>query len=149
MNYIILLVLGYSYLLGWLVAKQQEKQIWRKVSDFYETIPSGVCIGLAVLLAGLFCIGNFQSYGISLEAARELVSGEAKQYHGEYLERKELFQNTEMRNVEVDPYSVKPYLLFFDDITDDPENWKNTGVSDFYDKDTVRLNRYDPEVDYD
>jgi hypothetical protein len=84
-----------------------------------------------------------------LEAIRELASGQAKQYYQEAMIRKEIYQDESILDAEVEPYSVKPYLLYFDDITDDPENWKNKGVIEFYRKDSVKLNRYDPEVDYD
>ncbi len=60
-----------------------------------------------------------------------------------------MYQSAEEADLEVAPYSEKPYLLFFDDITDDPENWKNMAVSAFYGKQTVKLNAYDPDVEYD
>lgn len=51
--------------------------------------------------------------------------------------------------VVVEPLSVKPEVIFFDDITDDPENWKNISTAKYFDKKSVRLSTYDPEIDYE
>lgn len=148
-NFIFLVVLTYGYLLGWWMVKYQRKEIIEKISGIYQKLPGAVngCIVLAVF--GILCVGSSGQRGMSAEAVYELTTGQASQYHGEAMIRKEQYLDPVMREVEVAPYSVKPRLLFFDDITDDPSNWKNVGVKDFYGKEKVCLDRYDPDVEYD
>lgn len=148
-NDMILAVLTYGYLLGWLWAKFPGNRMWVKLRDFYKNTRVWQGIGVAAVVYVVLCAGNFRTYGVSAEAARELLTGEAAVYHREAMERKAVYLDPDIMHAEVEPYSVKPYLLFFDDITDDPGNWKNVGVSVYYGKESVRLNRYDPEVDYD
>lgn len=148
-NDMILAVLIYGYLLGWLWAKFPGNRMWVKLRDFYKNTRVWQGIGVAAVVYVVLCAGNFRTYGVSAEAARELLTGEAAVYHREAMERKAVYLDPDIMHAEVEPYSVKPYLLFFDDITDDPGNWKNVGVGVYYGKESVRLNRYDPEVDYD
>lgn len=147
-NYIIIVVLTYSYLLGWLLIKDKNRQMM-KIMQLYQRVPQKFNIIAAVITFVFLCTGDFQQYGISMEAVKELVSGEAAQYYEEGMERKEKYMDPSLLEVEVEPYSIKPYLLFFDDITDDPENWKNVALRMFYGKKSVKLSRYDPDVDYD
>lgn len=148
-NYMILLVLTYSYLLGWLTAKFPDSSMWARLGGFYKKIHAWQGIGIAAVVYVVLCAGNFRTYGVSMEAARELFTGEAAAYHSEAAERKAIYLNQDIIYAEVEPYSIKPELLFFDDITDDPGNWKNIGVSTYYGKESVCLSRYDPDVDYD
>lgn len=148
-NFIILVVLTYSYLLGWLIVKFSDNRIWIRLQDFYQNIPAWQGISIVIVVCVFLCAGNFRTGGVSIEAMRELFAGEAAAYYSEAMERKAIYLNPDIQNVEVEPYRVKPYLLFFDDITDDAQNWKNVGVSTYYGKESVRLNRYDPDVDYD
>ncbi len=148
-NFIILFVLTYGYLLGWLVIRFYDHGIWIWMRDFYKKVHIWQGISMAVIVYFFVCAGDFRTSGVSVEAVRELVTGEALSYYNEAVERKTAYLNTNIRNVEVEPYSVKPYLLFFDDITDDVNNWKNIAVSTYYGKESVWLNRYDPEIDYE
>lgn len=148
-NYILFLIIVYCYVLGWVTIKWKNMQMMIKISRLYQGLSMKISICLVSVMFIFLCVGNFQQYGISIEAIKELESGQAVQYYEEAMDRKELYQNLDIQVVEVLPYSIKPYLLFFDDITDDSENWKNKAVSQFYGKDSIKLNRYDPDVDYD
>jgi hypothetical protein len=148
-NYILLTVLTYAYILGWLSVRCEEQKWLKDLRDCYQRMNKRAMGSLVIITFAILCLGKFNHIGISVEAIRELASGQAKQYYQEAMIRKEIYQDESILDAEVEPYSVKPYLLYFDDITDDPENWKNKGVIEFYRKDSVKLNRYDPEVDYD
>lgn len=154
-NFVLLLVLSYTYVLGWLTAGFGEKLPLAKAESLYERIPLWGSACAVVIVFGLLCvrggtgIDGERHSGVSVEAVRELTGGEAVRYHEQAMERKAAYLDPTLTDVEVEPYEDKPYLLFFDDITDDPENWKNQGISGYYGKDSVRLDRYDPEVDYD
>lgn len=148
-SYIILAVLIYGYFLGWLIAKEKNRTLSRNIAYIYQNTPVKNSIIAIIIVIGLLCAGDAKQYGVSIEACKEIVGGQAAQYHREATERKRIYQYSEETHIEVAPYSVKPYLLFFDDITDDSENWKNMAIRNYYEKETVKLDRYDPDVEYD
>jgi len=39
----------------------------------------------------------------------------------------------------LEPYPVLPYVMFFDDFSTDPEDWKNTAVCAYYGENSVAL----------
>lgn len=67
-----------------------------------------------------------------------LRAGEAQQYHQEYMNRLEIL-NGEETVVELSAFSQKPWLLYFDDITEDSEDWRNMAVAQWYGKEEVYL----------
>ena len=74
----------------------------------------------------------------SYAAYVSLRSGEASQYHREYLDRVEVLEN-EKKVIELMPFSTKPYLLYFDDITTNIYDWRNIAVARWYGKEKVYL----------
>lgn len=146
-NYVLLMVVLYGYFLGWFAVRY--KNAWKNLIDMSDRLPQIFRGCAAILLLVLVCIGKPGNPGLSFRAVEELVSGQAKQYFEEGMERKKIYENINILEAEVEPYSIKPELLYFDDITDDPDNWKNKGLAEFYGKDSVKLSRYDPDVDYD
>jgi len=68
-----------------------------------------------------------------------LSSGEAQIYHNENLYRESLYNGSTIKNVEVPPFTCKPHLLFFDDITPNPDEYQNKGIAERYGKESVRL----------
>ncbi|MCI8430043.1 MAG: hypothetical protein HFI16_07270 [Lachnospiraceae bacterium] len=148
-SYLVVTVLVYGYFLGWAAAMEENRKTAEKIADLYQRLPVKKSIAAGIVVMGLMCIGDAKRYGVSIEACKEIAQGQAAQYHREAAERKKMYQSAEEADLEVAPYSEKPYLLFFDDITDNPENWKNMAVSAFYGKQTVKLNAYDPDVEYD
>lgn len=81
----------------------------------------------------LFDYSSYAAY-VSLRA------GEAQQFDAEYRERLELL-NSNASVVELKEYSVKPRLLYFDDIQKDPYDWRNTAVAMWYGKERVILQK--------
>ena len=79
-------------------------------------------------------MSDYSSYA----AYVSLRAGEAQKYHQEYLDRVEILSGEE-KEVELIPYSVKPYLLYFDDITTNADDWRNNAVAQWYLKDQVYL----------
>ena len=73
----------------------------------------------------------------SVSASMSLVNGEAKQYNQENEIRMDLLNSAEP-NVKLAPFSVKPYVIYFDDISDPPD-WKNTCVEIYFKKESVTL----------
>ena len=79
--------------------------------------------------------GSFTGVG----ALSTLLSGDAKAYHESAVRRFELLKDEELQDVKLDDFDVKPYLLYFDDITQDPTDWRNEDISTFYGKNSVVL----------
>ncbi|MBR5248849.1 MAG: hypothetical protein IKV27_07920 [Lachnospiraceae bacterium] len=46
-------------------------------------------------------------------------------------------------NAELKPFTVRPYLLFFDDIKEDQFHWINKSMADYYGKEKVTLKEND------
>lgn len=67
-----------------------------------------------------------------------LASGQAKEF-GEAMDRRyEILLNEDLKEVELDPVpSAGP--LFNYDIVEDSNEWPNTAVAEFFNKDSVRL----------
>ena len=69
---------------------------------------------------------------LGAEAAYELVSGEAADFREENRVRIELLENGEGEDVVLQSYSARQYLLFADDITTDPADWRNKALAGYY-----------------
>lgn len=51
----------------------------------------------------------------------------------------DLLYDDSIQDVELQELSVKPYVLYFDDITNNPDDWRNTAVAEYYNKSSVIL----------
>ena len=77
---------------------------------------------------------DWNSYG----AFCALRNREPQQYHQAYLARVELLESNAMY-VELPDLWMKPRLLFFTDITEDPNDWRNAAMAEWYNKEWVAL----------
>jgi hypothetical protein len=75
----------------------------------------------------------------SVSATKSLTSGEARTYHNEQIARRELIMNSDLSSIAFSPFTYKPHVLFFDDITHDFIDWRNGGVAWFYEIESTRL----------
>lgn len=74
----------------------------------------------------------------SVSAVRSLVNGEAQTFYEEAMERHRLYTDDTVADVVVRPYSAKPALFDFQDLSEDAGNWLNLAVARYYHKDSVR-----------
>lgn len=75
---------------------------------------------------------------ISLEAAYSLVSGEAASYDQEYQNRLELLEDPAIRQAKLTPYTKRPYLLYYGDLTQKIDYpWSNRAMARYYKKESV------------
>ena len=75
----------------------------------------------------------------SISALRSLVNGEAETFYAQSMERYDVYTDDTVSDVEVKPYSVKPALFDYTDLTTDPGNWVNLGVAQYYHKASVKV----------
>ena len=148
-NFVILSIGIYAYFLGWLAANKMGDEQITYIAKLYDGISQRYVAAFTIIVLGCLSTGNSRSYGTSLEAMKELLNGSAVQYHAEMQMRYKLYEDPEVDVVVVDPLDARPEVIFFDDITDDVDNWKNMSVSIYYGKKSVCLSRYDPEIDYE
>lgn len=145
-------LLVWSYFLGWLSHKSQWKECLDAGILRFRKQKGGLfsLILLLVFLAGtlgLIRVGKNPETGgvameglpLSVQAVISLASGEAQDYHAQLLERETLYQNESLADVRVEPLKEKPYLLFQQDVTEDPNDWVNQAVAKYYHKESVAL----------
>lgn len=138
MWFCLLLIVNEAYWIGWIRRKgflsDKARSCFSKV-NLLAWAAGILCLVLVhFVLAVPMRLHNYSSYA----AYVSLRAGEAAQYHEEYQERLQRLASDEAQ-VAVKEFSVKPYLLYFDDITEDPQNWKNTAVASWYGKEAVYL----------
>lgn len=148
-SFVILVVFSWTYFLGWICTNKLQDTQNQYLSEFYENMQFKYILIAMLLMFIWLCSGTAGKYGTSLEAAKELLNGSAASYSRQIDERYQMYTDPSEKEIIVEPLTVKPELLFFDDITDDPENWKNHGVAEYFGKESVRLSVYDPDIDYD
>lgn len=98
-----------------------------------------ICFIGCLIIIGLFSSGANGEYSTSVKAIREFANGEMHTYAMECDERFKLYNDTSIRDVEVEPLSAQPSLLFVNDIGNDPGLWPNTSIALYYNKDTIKL----------
>ena len=131
--YLLLLTVNLVYWLGWLSGRLEK-------SSGGDSVKVGAALTAAFVLA-LCCAGAMLHGGsfTGVGALSTLLSGDAKAYHESAVRRFELLKDEELQDVKLDDFDVKPYLLYFDDITQDPTDWRNEDISTFYGKNSVAL----------
>ena len=77
----------------------------------------------------------------SVSALRSLVNGEAQTYYAEAMARHDIYVDDTILDVDVQPYSARPALFDFIDLSEDAGNWINLAVARYYHKESVRCLR--------
>ena len=134
----IILFVVLFYVLGWLnqtiiLNNTIDKDTLHKKTNVYAVgiiLFWVVCSGLTVMIDEDTYIGTHAGYS--------LVSGQAKQYRMENEERLELLKGDE-KNIVFSRFSNPPELLVFQDIFENPDEWLNQVMAEYYGKDSVRI----------
>lgn len=119
--FILLLFVNAFYLCGYCAAQLE-------FSDFswnYGWVLTVIFVGCGAVIG---CMKGTAGYS----AWKSVSSGEAGLYSQEADARYNLYINSKGEDVEVAPFSVCPALLYFDDITEDAEDWRNGNVAEYY-----------------
>ncbi len=94
-----------------------------------------VILAAMVFCGALYTVHHWRAreydYLSSTLAMSCLRDGSAAQFDAEADARIALLQSGQSRVI-LAPYSVKPSMLFFDDIAESPEDWRNGSVAQFY-----------------
>lgn len=97
----------------------------------------------AISITTCFFVTNYVFIGnkntlTSISAIYSLYNGDARLYDDIAKKRMEILLS-DKKEVELDLFTAKPYVLFFDDIQSNPKDWRNMDVARFYRKDMVYL----------
>ena len=125
------------YLLGWILHKGE----CGKIGTDALSQRMKVCIitlgVLFVALSVIFVRKNTMIF-VGTEALYSLVTGEAEQYKLENEERLKILYDDNITEVVLPAFEAAPTLLMFQDITENPEEWLNIVVAEYYHKESVR-----------
>ncbi|MCR5031487.1 MAG: hypothetical protein K6A92_01350 [Lachnospiraceae bacterium] len=128
--YLFVLCSNVLYWGGWLL---------RKTTPVRQRMSMPIFVGaIAVLFLIALKYYSLQSTSVT-SALLSLQKGEAASYRKENEARWELYEGSEVMDVVVDDYTVKPYVLYHDDIIEDPTDWRNVALASFFSKKSVRL----------
>ena len=124
--FILLVFINAFYVCGWLCEKLEFKESVGDVSHILTVLI--LCFGMIV---GCYrdCAGYI--------AWKSVSSGEALAYSLEADARYNLYIQSAGQDVEVPAFSFYPQLLHYDDITEDPEDWRNLQVEEYYELNSV------------
>ncbi len=123
------------YILGWLSVKV-EKTRFSQLPDRLEQRMSWMTWGGAAIYLLVFVVALYPSYEdvSGINALTSLANGKAAQYDREADARTELLTAAgEDDIVELEPFSVTPKVLFFEDLDPSADNWKNQAAAEYYD----------------
>ena len=138
MVYYLCLIMVTTYWLGYFAHRKQQR-VGETLGGFLEQTKgrmTAVC--LLIVLVMWVCTADKNTY-TSISALRSLLNGEAQIFYAEAMERHEVYIDDAIADVEVRPYSARPALFDFDDLTIDAGNWLNLAVSQYYHKEYVRV----------
>ena len=131
-TFVLLLTLNLFYWLGWAA----KRGLLRSAPG---PRPLTVLILSAVLALG-YGIWALTGHSIATLGALGLMrSGEAQAFRACADRRLEVLEDDSIRDAALEPFPSQPYLLYFDDISEDPENWINICMSIYYGKDSLRI----------
>lgn len=141
-TYLLLLFLNEVYWCGWLKQVLQTKPEHKAAKRLLAADGGAVWWYYAVI--GVVCLvifsvspnqaGHYSAYG----AYYYVHTGEANNFHEQYLERVESLSGDE-RDVVLPAYRYQPWFLYMGDITGDPTDERNQALAMWYDKDSVTL----------
>ena len=143
MTYYLLLFLNLTYTLGWLIKKLRSYDSQNSLPQIFSQLKkrylrSFSCF-MAAFLLGLMLFSDKNNVA-SFSAIHSLKEGYAQSYHQESLHRLALLSMEGVDEVWVPNYSVRaPLLDLGEDITTDPDNWKNLAVARWFEKEKVYI----------
>lgn len=128
-----------AYWLGYVSHRAQSAARQSAFGLFLESTKGLMTAACLCLLLFVWLFTADKNTYTSISALRSLVNGEAQTFYEEAMERYAVYTDEEMQEVEVQPYSERPALFSFDDLTQDSGNWLNLAVARYYHKAYVKV----------
>ncbi len=142
--YILVLALCVGYVTGWARQKHEDRinDPKGKEADGGYGISSGLYLFGCLLFFGaasLLTIVPEPHYYTFSSALTDLADGTAEKYGEEQQERIQRYHDETGQELTVAPLSAEPTLLFFLDIEENPQDWKNQGICRYYGLESLRV----------
>lgn len=142
MTYYLAVFLVTTYWMGYFSHRQrQEDGAVEAFGQFLERAGNGMSVVCLLLLLAVWVLTADKNTYTSFSALRSVVKGEARTFYQEAMERHALYTDEDITEVVVAPYSERPALFDFTDLSADEGNWMNLAVARYYHKDSVRCVR--------
>lgn len=93
---------------------------------------------LFFIVFSLLAVKGNPDFYTGTSAVSELLDGSAAQYGRENEERLRILKNPKEQDVVLPRYTVQPNLLYFEDVSEDPDDWINQKMSEYYGKNSIR-----------
>ena len=138
-TYLMLLFLNEIYWCGWLRQRLQAKglSVWNGGAAWWFYGVVGVMC-LLIFRVSPNQAGHYSAYG----AYYYIHTGEAYNFHQEYLERVAILSGPE-KDVQLPAYQFRPWFLCMGEISEDADNEANRSLAMWYHKDSVTLKEKD------
>lgn len=102
-------------------------------------LPAGIlATGIVFFLLYQYYLGDRMP---PICAALSIRSGEAQAYYDQNQERLKILEDDTIKEVYLDPLEIRPYLLYFGDISKNPHSWENEALAKYFGKDKIVLNQ--------
>lgn len=142
------------YLSGWFSHRFADKLPDWPAGALYEkrfgTVFAVFCLLFALAVGGQITVGKGEDGGLAfarmpagLSAAYSLATGEAQAFHAQMLERAALCRSAPGADVVLSARRAEPWVLAYEDITENPDDWKNSGMAAYYGNASIRLGAAD------
>lgn len=93
---------------------------------------------LFFLVFSLLAVKGNPDFYTGTSAVSELLDGSAAQYGRENEARLRILKNPREQDAVLPRYTVQPNLLYFEDVSENPDDWINQKMSEYYGKNSIR-----------
>lgn len=138
MTYYLAVLLVTTYWFGYFSHRRGQEDAAGAFGLFLERAGNGMSVVFLFLLLAVWVLTADKNTYTSISALRSIAKGEAQTFYREAMERHALYTDEDIAEVEIAPYSERPALFDFTDLSEDEGNWMNLAVARYYHKDSVR-----------
>ena len=134
--------LNVVYILGWISQYHKKKEIkWISKIESISIRAEFIFYGLIIVLSLFTVLTTYKDKVTytTISAMKSLYTGEAKAYDNLMQERMIILEGEDSGEIELPILHIRPYLLFFDDITGNKADWRNVSMANFWNKESVTL----------
>lgn len=140
--YYLCLIAVTAYWLGYFAHRKEAadgRMAGETFGSFLEQTGGRLTMACAIITIVMWTLTADKNTYTSISALRSLVNGDAQTFYAEAMERHELYIDESVAEVEIKPYSARPALFDFNDLTEDEGNWLNLAVTRYYHKTYVKI----------
>ena len=140
----VLNVIYLNFILGWFLNLQL---FLNNNYDLLKKMPNNISDLLVILSLILLCLLPFNLHNNISTAYIDLISGKAKRYNNELMNRYQLINSCEKDTCEIPPLSEIPNTIFFRDIKNkEYSDYNNKLYSKYFGKKYIYLEHKNPEI---